>query len=80
MTFDEARRKARYGHRDWIAYTDKDGESIYTPASADTLKAAMLATGTQRSFTMICASDGILMKMSWWIANNVRMQFVRGYR
>lgn len=79
MTFEEAKRKARYGHRDWIAYRN-NGESVYEPASAESIKAAMLATGTQKSFTLIGANDAVLLKMSWWIANNVRMQFIRGYR
>ncbi len=80
MDFAEAKRKARYGHRDWIAYKTRDGNDVYAPASAATLKEAMLATGTQKAFLMICANSGHLMKMSWWLANNVRRQFVLGYR
>lgn len=80
MTYQEARQKARFGHRDWVAYKAADGQYVFTPANAATMKAAMLATGTQKSFTLICANDGIAMKMSWWIANNVRKQFLAGYR
>lgn len=80
MTFEEAKRKAKFGHSDWITYVDRSGERVFTKASAETMKTAMLATGTQKGFTMICASDGVLMKMSWWIANNVRKQFMLGMR
>lgn len=80
MTLEEAKRKARYGHKDWIAYKSRAGEMVFALANADSIKAAMLATGTQQPFTLISANDAILMKMSWWIANNVRRQFIFSYR
>lgn len=80
MTYQDAVRKARFGHRDWIAYKTRSGESVYVPASAETIKAAMLASGTQKAFTLISANDGIAMKLTWWIANNVRRQFALGMR
>lgn len=80
MTFQDAKQKAKYGHKDWISYRSRQGESCYEPASAASIKRAMLATGTQKSFTLISANDCVLLKMSWWIANNVRTQFIAGYR
>ena len=54
MTIQEAhatgKRKARYGHRPWIVWQE-NGAGHAEPATAETIKAAMLATGTQEHFT-----------------------------
>ncbi len=54
MTIQEAhatgKRKARYGHRPWIAWKEGDMGRA-EPATAGTIKAAMLATGTREHFT-----------------------------
>jgi len=44
-----AKRKARYGHRPWIVWQE-NGAGRAEPANAEKIKAAMLATGTQRHF------------------------------
>lgn len=64
MTFQEAQRKARYGHRTWVFYRDRSGESHAARADAHTVKAAMLACGTQGSWTLLC-SDGTPMRVTW---------------
>lgn len=63
-TLQEAKRKAQFGHRDWIGY-GKKGERQYAPLSKAALKAALLATGTQSHFTLISANTGHLMGVNW---------------
>lgn len=78
--FQLAKRKARYGHREWIGYTIKStGERIYERASAESLKRAMLLNGTQRHMTLI-ETDGLCSTGQWSFINRVRRQFLLGYR
>lgn len=60
-----AKRKARYGHRDWFVWRDRAGACFAAPVSAASAKAAMLACGTQRSFTRLSASTATLLKWTW---------------
>lgn len=64
-TVQEAQRKARFGHRDWLGWTSRDGVRRYAPRSPETLKAALLAIGTAGRFTLISADTGTLMNMNW---------------
>lgn len=63
-----ARRCATKGHRDWIVWRGKDGLKYAAPCSADALKAAMLATGTQGRFIRYFGSGGFPMSGSWSVA------------
>jgi hypothetical protein len=67
-----AERKARYGHRDWVVWTDKSGERCTALATSETVKMAMLATGTQSHFILVHQNDATGWVMSWSIANTVR--------
>src|SRR4051812_7729055 len=60
--FEQAKRKARYGHRDWLVWTDCAVGQIAAPRTAESIKAAMLATGSQRPFFMLHASDACPMR------------------
>lgn len=62
---ETARRKARYGHRDWLLWRDRDGMLYAAPATPYTCKLAMLATGTQKTFTRI-EPDGTRLSSSCW--------------
>lgn len=64
MTFQDAQRKARYGHRPWVFYRDRGGATHASRATPDAIKAALLACGTQRQWTLICG-DGTPMAMNW---------------
>lgn len=66
-TYQDAQKKARYGHRDWVAYKGKDGALVFAPRSAAVIKAAMLAVGTRGRFTILAASTGIGHTMNWSI-------------
>lgn len=69
-TFEEAKRKAKFGHRDWIAIPTADGE-IYEPISVKAIKRAMLAAGTKGKFFVIGASTAVLYGHSWRIGVNL---------
>lgn len=42
-----AQRKARYGRRNWLVWTNQAGERCCAPVTRESLKAALLAHGTQ---------------------------------
>lgn len=56
--YTDARRNARYGRRDWVAWVGRDGVKRSAPVSAAAVRAAMLATGTQGMFMRYSAGDG----------------------
>lgn len=55
-------RKARYGHRDWVVWTDRAGTLHGQKACRAAIKAALLALGTQGKWLIIGASTGILYR------------------
>ena len=63
-----ARRKARYGHRDWLVWTGRDGKRYAALRTVEGIKQAMLATGTQGYFTCYVANTGTGMVVTWQIA------------
>ena len=63
-----AKHMARYGHKDWLVWTGKDGREIAEVKTADSLKRAMLATGTQKDFRMYGANDGCGFIVHWSMA------------
>lgn len=69
-THDEAMRKAKFGHRDWIAIPTEDGE-VYEPISVRAIKRAMLAAGTRGKFTVLGASTAVHYAHSWRIGVNL---------
>jgi hypothetical protein len=75
----DAHKKARYGHRDWLVWVDRHGERHAERATAETIKAAMLACGTKRPFVMYLANSGTGFLMTWRIAVNVLSNAKAGY-
>lgn len=74
-----AKRRARYSDFDWIAWVDRDGIWRAARASAEVVKMAMLATGTQGKIYQYQSRTGWSHMMSWGRANNVRRQLLRGW-
>jgi hypothetical protein len=72
-----AKRKSRFGHRDWIVWKDRNGEFHAELATADSFKAAMLAVGTKGAFS-VEGSDGCSYYMTWRLAVSWRrnLQYV----
>lgn len=48
-----AAKKARYGHKSWIVWQDRDREWHADVESASAVKRAMLAVGTQGRWTAV---------------------------
>jgi precorrin-3B methylase len=64
MTFQEAQRKAKYGRYPVVGYGPKDSRT-YERMTRDSLKRALLATGTQGYFTMLEPNTGIGNIVRW---------------
>jgi hypothetical protein len=75
----EAERKARYGHRDWVVWRDEDNTLRTAPVSVESMKAALLATGSRRHFYLIGANDANTYIYRWWMGVNHLSQLKRGY-
>lgn len=65
---DVAIRKATKGHRDWLIWRNKAGDTQIGAATQETYKAAMLATGTQAWFTLVSGNTGHFYRMTWRLA------------
>lgn len=76
---ETAVRKARYGHRDWLFWRDREGTARIGPADANNFKTAMLACGTQKGFTLIEGSNARFHRMTWPLAVIHRLHALRGY-
>jgi len=59
LTYDAIRRKARFGHRSYVVWTDRNGELQHGIYNKATIKRAILAVGTNGRFTWLDASTGI---------------------
>lgn len=70
MTFEEAQRKARYGHRDYIEVVGTEGET-YELLTVSSIKRALLAGGTKGKFMVIAANSAVLHINSWRIGLNM---------
>lgn len=66
-----AERKARYGHRNWIYWADREGTMHTAVQNAASLKQALLDTGTQYCFAQIGANNAVHMIISWPIGLNM---------
>ena len=63
-----ARTKSRYGHRSWIVWKARDGKKCAARCSPETVKLAMLASGTQGEFVKYQANDSTGMMVDWSMA------------
>ncbi len=73
-----AKQKARYGRRDWIAWTDKNGVDYADLFSAASVKLALLSVGTQGFFVRYSANDGISVLSYWHDGTRWLRQFRAG--
>ena len=62
LSADQARRKARYGHKDFIRISEADG---YAPLSVSNIKRALLAAGTSGKIYVIAANNALTHRWSW---------------
>ena len=64
-SLQRSRHMARYGHRDWIWWVDKHGQSHAARKTPQTVKAMLLETGTRGDWALVSAKDGCPMKGFW---------------
>jgi hypothetical protein len=76
-SYQKAQNAARFGHADWIQWSDADG-SHAARLTADSLK-AMMAINPEH-WALISANDGVAMKGFDYLAKNVLAQFEAGWR
>lgn len=73
-----AKRKAMYGHRTWTVWVDKQGVRHAALFNKASIKAAMLAVGTQGTFYMCEENSEHLYLMTWGLgALNLRRRDVQ---
>lgn len=78
MTLQEAQKKARFGHSDWVGWNDKNGAWRYERKSPEVVKAAMLAHGTKGGWLLLSANSGTPMRGYWWMGVNLLAWMKRG--
>ena len=79
-TYEEARRRARYGHKEWLLYIDRSGNHVYTMLSKASIKQAMLAMGTNGRCEMITASSACGLSVDWRCGVNILREYRKGWR
>lgn len=77
--FDMACRKARYGHKDWIVWDDRDGSQRAALCTADAIKSALMAMGTQGRFFRISANDAVGTIVRWRLGLRMLRNCRRGF-
>mgnify|MGYP000031049326 FL=1 len=78
--FALAKNKAGYSDYSWVVWENKDGSFGAERASADTIKRALLAIGTQGKFYLFQARDRYSQIMTWSMGVNVWRQFSKHHR
>lgn len=76
--YQEASRRARYGHRDWIVWRDSEGVTQARRISREALIECLRANGTQGKWFYIGRSDGVGMRAGWRIGINLLYQIKHG--
>lgn len=76
--FQEAQKKARFGHKDWIVWRGPKG-LVATPKTKANVKRMLLDTGTKGNWSLIEADSGCPMKGFWWLGINLIRQAQHGY-
>lgn len=71
LRFQDAQRLARYGHRDYLTWRNRDGRYMVAKKSIESMKQCLLDCGTGGSWTLICANSGTPMKGFWWMGINI---------
>lgn len=73
-----AKRKARYGRKDWIAWVDQSGMTHADVFCGASVKLALLSIGTQGYFVRYSANDGIGVLSYWRDGTRWLRQFKAG--
>jgi len=73
-----AEHKARYGHRDWIWWSDVS-TSYAARKTPENVKRMLLTVGTKGDWALISANDGCAMKGYWGMGINILAQMKYGF-
>lgn len=74
-----ASQKARYGHRNWIVWKDRQAVSFHAERlTADSMKRCLLAEGTKGKWVLVCRDRGDYMLGFWRMGLNLIYQCRRG--
>ena len=76
--YQAALQKAKFGHRDWIYWSDKDGKHAAVK-SVESVKAALLAVGTKGFWALIHADSGVSSKGFFAMGLNLLRQMRHGW-
>ena len=71
--------KARFGHKSWIYWRNREGVSMAEWLSASSVKRALLDCGTTRFWCLVHADSGCPMKGFWSMGINLIKQSRYGF-
>lgn len=74
-----ARDTARQSRYDQIVWTERDGTRREGRVTAESVKAALLASGTKRRFTVYSARTAVANSLNWSLGVRYLRNLVRGY-
>jgi hypothetical protein len=75
ILMEEAKRKARYGHNDWLFWRNKEGIPRAEKCTRESMKRCLLDIGTQGKFSLLAASSSISFRDNWKIGVNILNHF-----
>ena len=73
----KAQHLARYGHRDWLWWSDGENEYADRKTAAN-IKKMLMTVGLKRSWALVTANDGCPMMGFWAMGLNILRQARRG--
>jgi hypothetical protein len=71
--------KARFGHKDWIYWRQRDGSARAEWKTPESVKRALLACGTRGFWCLVQADSGTPMKGFWAMGLNLIKQSKYGF-
>lgn len=72
---EDAVRRARYGHRSWLFWRDRQGMPHAERKSRESIKRCLLDVGTKGNWVLVQANTGHLLKGFWWLGINLINQY-----
>jgi len=80
MDLQEVERKARFGHKDWLHWCDRQGQFHSEWKTPKSMKQCLLDCGTQGWWCLVMANSGCPMKGFWAMGINLLAQMKRGWQ
>lgn len=80
LRFQDVQHMARYGHKDWLCWTDRQGVKRNARKTPQTMKQCLLDSGTTGFWCLVMASSACPMIGFWAMGINILNQMKRGFR